>query len=472
MQDGDMFILDIALKKKLPADQRKAISRVRISLNLLLLSDLLVCKGNAIKHSLRQGCEDESYISVLCWPRSEPSRKDIRIWKKFISSLCRSGVSIYVNLRWTNPTQRHRKSTAFASRDIKLMQVVRKGECRVLRQSRLSDKHILTDMTANGCFQERVEVELQKNRCKTFSNIPLNQSPAPRQNLVLDQKDLTTWTGNYEQTCQILLSGKCLAVADGSFFPENPECASAHWKFMRMKKIIGQGGFAAKVQQHLRLASAAEVCGGLRVLSLVEKVLIRQTRHNICLAIGTDCQSAMHKFTANQKAISFNSKLSEIAREFTRIQQECIKKFFTEKIAGHQDEVKLRHQWSIMEHVNMQCNREAKELIREQVEISGSPNLPFILTSPILENDTKMQLTSTDMITDEMCKQIATPCIEKKLNGMVMDDIDWEFRKLITNKLSVGQQIWFSKTFTNFSDTAHQLQRQNIAPSDVRRMCN
>ena len=176
------------------------------------------------------------------------------------------------------------------------------------------------------------------------------------------------------------------------------------------------------------------MCGGLGVISSVEKALIRQTRHKINLAIGTDCQSATHKFTTNQKAISFNSKLSDIVREFAHIRKEHIKKLFTEKIAGHQDEVKPRHQWSMMEHINMQCDREAKELIREQVEISGCPNLPFILTSPMLENCAKMQLTSTDMITDEMCEQIAAPHIEKKLNGIAIDDIDWEFRKLITNK--------------------------------------
>ena len=44
---------------------------------------------------------------------------------------------------------------------------------------------------------------------------------------------------------------------------------------MHMKKIIEQGGFAAKVQQHLRSAHAVEVCGGLGVLSSVEKALIR-----------------------------------------------------------------------------------------------------------------------------------------------------------------------------------------------------
>ena len=142
------------------------------------------------------------------------------------------------------------------------------------------------------------------------------------------------------------------------------------------------------------------------------------------------------------------------------------------KVPKIKDEVKPRHQWPMMEHINMQYDKEAKALIREQAEISGCPNLPFILTSPMLENCAKIQLTSTDMITNEMHKQIAAPHIEKKLNGMAMDDIDWEFRKLITNKLSVGQQIWFSKSFTNFSGAAHQLQRQNIMSSDMRRMCN
>ena len=228
---------------------------------------------------------------------------------------------------------------------------------------------------------------------------------------------------------------------------------------MHMKKIIGQVGFVAKVQHHLQSAYAAEVCGGLGVLSSVEKAFIRQTKQKISLTIGTDCQSAMHKFTTNQKVISFNSKLSDIVREFARIRKEHIKKLFTEKIAGHQDEVKPRHQWSMMEHINTQCDKEAKELIREQVEISGCPNLPFILTSPILKNCTQMQLTSTNMITDEIYEQIAAPRIEKKLNGMAMDDIDWEFRKSITNKLSAGRQMWFSKSFTNFSGTAHQLHR-------------
>ena len=76
MQEGDMFTSDMAMQQKLTMEQRQAMNRVRIHLQLLLLSDLLVLKKNKIKHSLRRGTEDESYISTLCWPKSEPSRKD------------------------------------------------------------------------------------------------------------------------------------------------------------------------------------------------------------------------------------------------------------------------------------------------------------------------------------------------------------------------------------------------------------
>ena len=127
------------------------------------------------------------------------------------------------------------------------MQVIVKGEHKIFRQSRLRNKHVLTDTVANECFQERVEVELQKNRCKVFGSMSTYQTEIPRQNQqTINPLSLTTWIVNESQICQILLSGKCVAVVDGSFFPEHQEHISAHWKFVCKKKVIGQGGFVAK----------------------------------------------------------------------------------------------------------------------------------------------------------------------------------------------------------------------------------
>ena len=57
-----------------------------------------------------------------------------------------------------------------------------------------------------------------------------------------------------------------------------------------------------------------------------------------------------------------------------------------------------------MECMNIQCDAKAKELMKEQVVASGSPCLPFVFAAPMLETKEKMQLSLTEMITDEICK--------------------------------------------------------------------
>ena len=96
-----------------------------------------------------------------------------------MSSICGSDGSIYANLQCTKPNQRHRKSTAIVSRVGKLTQVTNKEKYKVFQQSRLSNKYTLTNAVVNRCFQERVEVELQRNRCEVFSSVLINQLLTP-----------------------------------------------------------------------------------------------------------------------------------------------------------------------------------------------------------------------------------------------------------------------------------------------------
>ena len=165
---------------------------------------------------------------------------------------------------------------------------------------------------------------------------------------------------------QMLESNKCLAIVDGSFFPAYPEFISAHWKFIYNRKIIGQGGFVAKVQPHLQSAYAAEVYGGLRVFSSIQQVIDRPgQRKKIDFALGTDCQSAIHKFLSIQKVVPFDSKLSYEVRELQHIKSTYIREFSTFKIADYQDDVKKAYDLSFEEQINILCDAEAKQLIRE-----------------------------------------------------------------------------------------------------------
>ena len=79
-------------------------------------------------------------------------------------------------------------------------------------------------------FQERVEVEVQRNWCKVFDLIPQYSLPSTVRltreiNL---QQSLTKWLVDASTTQHILTSNKCIAVVDGSFFPIYSEFISAY----------------------------------------------------------------------------------------------------------------------------------------------------------------------------------------------------------------------------------------------------
>ena len=142
------------------------------------------------------------------------------------------------------------------------------------------------------------------------------------------------------------------------------------------------------------------------------------------------------------------------------------------KIAGHQDDIKRLNILSFLEHLNIQCDLEVKKLIREQIDSDGNPSFPFQFNSPIVLDKFNNTLVSTEMIKDEIYVQLAAPYLTKKLNIILMDEIDWRFRKSVIQLLPDSMYIWLSKSFTNFASTAHQLYRQNIVSSLVCRMCN
>ena len=79
-------------------------------------------------------------------------------------------------------------------------------------------------------FQEIVEVELQKNRCKIFDffSLVLNTSILMPTNNIELYSNLTEWFADSESVSKVLASNSCLVVIDGSFYPEYPDFISVH----------------------------------------------------------------------------------------------------------------------------------------------------------------------------------------------------------------------------------------------------
>ena len=130
--------------------------------------------------------------------------------------------------------------------------------------------------------------------------------------------------------------------------------------------MIGHGRFVVKVPPHLQSAYVAKVCSRLGVLTPIKQIMIHHSQvKKIDLMLGSDYQSAIHKFSLRQRVISFNSKLSYIVQELLHIKWSYINNLTMVKIAGHQDNMKRLNALSFLECLNILCDLEAKKLIRE-----------------------------------------------------------------------------------------------------------
>ena len=132
---------------------------------------------------------------MFYWLSSIPGKHDISLWKRFMSSISRGDGSILLNLRWTNPYKRHRKSTSFITRDRRFIQIIYKSDSKFYKQSHLHNKYLLLDGIVHASFHERVEAEVQRNWCKVFDLIP-QYSLSSMMRLTREinlQQNLTKW---------------------------------------------------------------------------------------------------------------------------------------------------------------------------------------------------------------------------------------------------------------------------------------
>ena len=120
--------------------------------------------------------------------------------------------------------------------------------------------------------------------------------------------------------------------------------------------------------------------------------------------------------------------MSYKVRELQHIKCTYIREFSTFKIAGHQDDVKKAYDLSFEERINILCDTEAKQLIREQIALNSTPIFPFQLKSPKVIHNLHKTLCSTEMVKEKIYKQLAAPYLVKKLRIISLEKVDFKFR--------------------------------------------
>ena len=75
---------------------------------------------------------------------------------------------------------------AFVLEDRRYIQIICGVQPKVYKQTRLSNKYLLTNNVVNTVFKDSVEVEVHRDHCKVFDLIPPVQVSSPTRSTEVD----------------------------------------------------------------------------------------------------------------------------------------------------------------------------------------------------------------------------------------------------------------------------------------------
>ncbi len=89
-REGDQFIMQVLLCAGYGMEELRRLNRVRVSMQLLFMSDVLTASGNKISLEVLSCCPCREAWSRMQWPNEQPTTSDIELWKNAMRSICPS----------------------------------------------------------------------------------------------------------------------------------------------------------------------------------------------------------------------------------------------------------------------------------------------------------------------------------------------------------------------------------------------
>ncbi len=89
-REGDQFIMQVLVKAGYMGEVLRRLNRVRVSLQLLFLSDVLTASGNKVSIDILSRRPQGEAWSTMRWPNKQPTESDMRIWKDAMLMICSS----------------------------------------------------------------------------------------------------------------------------------------------------------------------------------------------------------------------------------------------------------------------------------------------------------------------------------------------------------------------------------------------
>ena len=135
-----------------------------------------------------------------------------------------------------------------------------------------------------------------------------------------------------------LITGKCIVVSDGSFYPNNPSLIAATWVLLYDETILCIGKFISTVHAKLQNAYAAELSGILSSLLSIEFFTI-SVHTQISINLALDCSAAIDLINDPISHTSLDDNAFDFTYEIRQLAKGSYFQLSTTKIKLHLDEV-------------------------------------------------------------------------------------------------------------------------------------
>jgi hypothetical protein len=89
-QQGDQLIMQALLRAGYTGETLRQLNRMRISLQLLFMSDILTASGNRIDTKILLQQLPGKIYSIMRWPNEQPTQSDMQLWQTILLSICPS----------------------------------------------------------------------------------------------------------------------------------------------------------------------------------------------------------------------------------------------------------------------------------------------------------------------------------------------------------------------------------------------
>ncbi len=89
-RENNQFIMQVLISKGYSGETLRRLNRVRVSQQVLFMSDILTASGNKIDINAGiQRAEEDSRLE-LRWPKEQPTESDFQLWRNALQMICPS----------------------------------------------------------------------------------------------------------------------------------------------------------------------------------------------------------------------------------------------------------------------------------------------------------------------------------------------------------------------------------------------